>query len=253
MTTNSSVSGHPDGAAQDHLSAGEERADECFESLGLLRLNWNVAVWASLVGGIQLVEQEIARRGDNTPHLDAALLNLSRFIPVAMKWAIQHGRPASTLAGLRWTESLATKVNEALGVASQYSSFLTCLPMWHKDRYAAELITPTLVRFTAPGTSRDRQVSAYQKSFRPTQGDYKGQRANKTEQGPRMQELFAQVFRACRKTGRLRFEYTDPWDLWGELLPEYQARVAGLVRRADSLSRMVKNLKHFEKAWFPVS
>jgi len=44
----------------------------------------------------------------------------------------------------------------------------------HEDRYAAELITPTLVRFTAPGTSRDRQVSAYQKSFRPNTGRLQG-------------------------------------------------------------------------------
>jgi len=225
----------------------EERADGCFSSLTILRTHANVALWALLVGGIKLVEQEIAARGDNTPHLDATLINISRFVPVAMKWSIEHGRRASKLATRRWTPSLVAKVDEALSRAHNYDVFLTCLPMWHKHRDAAELITSTLVRFTAPGGTRNRQVSAYQKGVRPKEGVYKGQRAKKQDQTPRTQELFQKVFEVCRKTGMLRFEYDDPWELWLELLPEYQARVAAIVRRSDALSLGNYTLSDFKQ------
>jgi len=214
----------------------EERADGCFGQLTLLRLPSNVAVWSVLVGGIRLVEQEIANRGDDTPHLTATLLNVSRHIPIVMRWATEHGVPASKLASRRWTTRLAAGVDDALSVARDYSAFQTCLPMWHRHRYAAELISPTLVRFTVPGSARDRQISAHQKSFRPKEGNYKGQRPTKPGQTPQQQELFQQVFQVCRKTGLLRFEYDDPWDLWLELLPEYQGKVAAIIRRADLLS-----------------
>ncbi|MEK7995406.1 MAG: hypothetical protein AAB403_16520 [Planctomycetota bacterium] len=225
----------------------EERADGCFGSLALLKLHSNVAVWAPLVGGIRMVEQEIAHRGDNTADLSATLQNVSRFVPVAMKWAIKHGKPPSTLATRRWTPGLAAKVEEALNVAYQYSGFETCLPMWHRDRCLAELLSPALVRFTAPGTARNRQVSAYQKGFRPKEGSFKGQRTQKVDQTPPVQALFAAVLQASRKTGMVRFEYDDPWTLWLELLPEYQARVTAIARRADQLSLGDYTLRDFNQ------
>jgi hypothetical protein len=221
----------------------EERADDCCRTLLLLKLPWNIAVWSLLVGGIKLVEQEIAGRGDNTPHLDAALLNLSRYVPIAVRWSIEHGRPVSKLANSRWTSALSATVDEALAAAHHYSAFLTCLPMWHKNRYLAERISPNLVRFTAPGSGRHRQVSAHQNGFRPKEGDYKGKRATKPEQSARMQKLFSEVFQGCRKTGMLRFEYNDPWGLWSELVPEdcdSRGREGTASSRADGNSRTIE-------------
>jgi len=225
----------------------EERADDCYAPLTLLRVPSNVAVWSVLVGAIKMVEREIANRGDDTPHFTATLLNLSRFIPIVVKWATEHCRPASKLASRRWTTSLAAMVDEALSVAHNYSAFQTCLPMWHRHRYAAELISPSLVRFTVPGSARDRQVSAHQKSFRPKEGAYKVQRAPRPEQTPQLQQLFEKVFQSCRKTGAMRFEYDDPWDLWLELLPEYRDRVAAIIRRADLLSLGHYTLSDFKQ------
>jgi hypothetical protein len=52
-----------------------------------------------------------------------------------------------------------------------------------------------------------------------------------------VEQLFRQLlFEGCRKTGAFRFEYDDPRDLWAALLPEYQARMDGIVRRGESLS-----------------
>jgi hypothetical protein len=223
----------------------EERSDDCFRTLRLLKIPANVAIWSLLVGGVKLIENEIMARGDNTPHLDAALLNVSRFVPVATKWAVEHGRPASRLATERWTAPVAAAVDEALVMAHHYSSFLTCFPMWHKVRYAAELLSPTVVRFTALGSGRHRQVSAYPKGFRSTAGVWKGQRAAKLEQAPKVQELFSRVFQDCRKTGLLRFEYDDLWELWRALLPEYWARVTGITRRAAAISLGQYTLEEF--------
>ena len=76
----------------------EQRADECFVSLELLKLHANIVLWSTLVGGIKLVEEQIAIHGDNSAQFDAALINIGRFIPVALKWAAEHAKPASTLA-----------------------------------------------------------------------------------------------------------------------------------------------------------
>lgn len=214
----------------------EERADGCFGTLAILKLHSNVALWALLVGGIRVVEREIAYRGDNTADLSATLQNVSRFVPIALKWANRNGKPHSSLATTRWTPGVAAKVEEALDVAYQYAGFETCLPMWHKNRYLAALRSPVLVRFTAPGTARNRQVSAYQKACRPKDGPFKGHRAQKVDQTPPVQALFATVLQAARKTGLLRFEYDNPWTLWRELLPEYQGRITAINRRAGALS-----------------
>ena len=118
----------------------EDRADECFRNLGLLEYSANLAIWGLLVSGIGLVEREILRRGDNTPDLTATLINLSRLVPVAIKWTTKAGKPSTGQVERRWTPDLGAKAEEALSVASEYSTFATCFPMWHRDRNLAELI-----------------------------------------------------------------------------------------------------------------
>lgn len=179
----------------------EQRADQCFGSLKLLRLHGNVALWSMLVGAIKVVEEQIASHGDNSAPFDAALINISRFVPVAMRWIVDHAKGASPLASRHWTPSLDAMLREALSVASDYDAFLGSFPMWHKDRFAVELISSSLGRFTRPGSARDRQVSAYQKGIRPKEGAYRGQRKEKVEQTPRVHELFERVKQTWRKTG----------------------------------------------------
>jgi hypothetical protein len=153
-----------------------------------------------------------------------------------MKWVFHHGREASTSAKGRWTLSLEAVTEQAIRVARRYSPFLSCFPLWHKNFYAAELVSPSTVRFTAFESARIRQVSAYQKGIRPSSGYFKGVRAEKLKQAIQVKALFDQVLLKCQRNGALRFEYADPWDLWFALLPEYRERVSAIVRRADSLT-----------------
>lgn len=217
------------------LRQAEAQADECWRSLQLRHYPADLAIWALLTGGIRMVEGEQATRGSNTPHFDAMLANLSRLLAIAMKWTIGHGQPPAD-PPRRWTGELSVAVDEALALAKDYSHFELCFQGFHKGRYAADVLSPSLIRFSVPGSERDRQVSAYQKGLRPREGRFAGQRAAQRPQAPHVVEAFEQVLRTCRATGTLGFEYRDPWPLWRELIPEYRDRVIALARRADTLS-----------------
>ena len=66
------------------LRLAEAQADECWRALQILENPSNVAVWALLVGGIQIVEREQAIHRSNTPHFGAMLGNVSRSLAVAV-------------------------------------------------------------------------------------------------------------------------------------------------------------------------
>ena len=153
----------------------------------------------------------------------------------------------STLPERRWTPELAALAEETLNLAHDYSHFETCFPMWHKDRNLAELMSPTLVRFSAPGTTRDRQVSAYQKGFRPKEGSFKAVRAQMANPGNIVTALFDTAIQMARRTGILSFEYGECFTLWRELMPEYEARVDAITRRAEALSLGTYTLGEFNR------
>jgi len=219
----------------DVVRKAEAQADDCWRALQIRYFTTNLATWAVLTGGIKVVEGEQTARGSNTPHFDAMLANLSRLLAVAVKWTMQYGQPAADL-NRRWTGELSAAVDQTVALAKQFSHFEVCFQGFHKGRYAAEVLSPGMIRFSVPGTERDRQVSAYQKGLRPREGRFAGQRAAQRPQEARVVDAFDQVLRACRLTGSLCFEYADPWNLWRELVPEYRDRVIALARRADTLS-----------------
>jgi hypothetical protein len=214
----------------------EDRADKCYEPLALLDLHPSVAVWALMVRGIGMIEAEIEQRGDNSPELTMTLINVGRFTPIAMNWTAKHGNTSAPPLPRKWTVDLAITATQALDIATRYAHFVTCFPMWHKDRYLADLISPELVRFTAPGTKRNRQVSAYLKGLRPKTGRFQLHRTPKPTTMPEINKaLFQIAFDGARRTGLFSFEYADPKVLWSELLPEYKARASGIARRNDDL------------------
>jgi hypothetical protein len=107
----------------------EEQADACAVSLSLRTSHSNVALWALLASGIGRTENAIAKYGDNPQDFDAGLMNLSRIIPIAMKWMVEFGKAPSKLAHRSWTSTLAARTDEAISVAAEYSAFLNCLPV----------------------------------------------------------------------------------------------------------------------------
>jgi len=234
------------------IKAIERQADGCYKSLELLTVPGNLAIWGALTEGIRLIEQAMAAHGDNSSDLDASLINLGRSLTTAIKWILAHGKAPSKLAAFRWTPDFARRAEQTVQAALQYASFETAFPMWHKDRYAAQLKSPRVVRFSSLGSTRERQVSAYQKGFRPTSGEFEGKRAQRTDMSPKAKRLFDATLDSAVREGHDRFRYTDPWDLWEELLPEYQARVSGIARRSDSLSPGSYTLGEFNRFYAAV-
>lgn len=229
------------------VQAIEDRADECYQHLSIIRTFSRTAIWAILTGGIRLVEREIAARGDNSRRLDAALINLSRLLPTAIKWVSKHGLTACSLVNLRhWHSDLAGSVDQAIQAAHNYDSFLTCYPMWHKNCYAVEVLSENHIRFIGTASSRERQVSAYQKGFRPTAGRFKGVPGKKVKRTYVIDHLFEAAIESCRRKGPRAFEYRDLYDLWFALLPEYHARVDEVTRRPDTLCLGAYSLREFK-------
>jgi hypothetical protein len=232
----------------DTLSRIEARADECFKNLELLKLPRNQAIWAVLTGAILRIEAEMAERGDNNPRFDTLLLNLSRLSTLLIGWTIEHGKaPSKLITKWRWNPRIQAAFDQAIEVMNNYDSFLTCLPMWHKNRYLVEVLASSYVRFVSPNGRRERQVSAYQKKFKPNEGKFKSKRPKKPDQSLELQRLFSEVLETCRKSGRFRFQYPDPVRLWNALLPEYEERVNGICRRADSIDLGEYTMKKFKK------
>jgi hypothetical protein len=234
------------------INAIERQADDCYKSLGLLARPGNLAIWGALTEGIRLIEEAMSTHGDNSSDLDASLINVGRSLTTAIKWVLAHGKPPSKLAILRWTPDLARKAQQTVRTALEYAVFETAFPMWHKNRYAAQLISPRIVRFSSLSSTRERQVSAYQKGFRPTTGEFKGKRAQKPDVHPEARRLFDATLDSAVREGQYRFRYADPWDLWEELLPEYRARVSGIARRSDSLSLGSYTLGEFNRFYAAV-
>ena len=145
----------------------EARADQCFHSLKILGLPANMALWSLLVGGIHLVERESDMRGDNTAHLDATLINTSSLVSTAMKWVTRYGNQSSMVEPRARTLDLAAKVNEAIELAHNYSRFLNALPMWHKNRYGVELLSPIHARLPSSAQTRIAASRLIRKDFGP--------------------------------------------------------------------------------------
>jgi hypothetical protein len=225
----------------------ESRADECYRSLSLLQYPVNVATWALLATAAQKVEQEIEAWSQDSFQVSAALRNLSSLVPIAMTWARDYGQPCSLKEDLDWAPKLGAAAEEGIEVAAQYSHFMICFPMWHRNRYLAELLSSNVVRFTVPGRSRDRQVSAYLKGFRPKDGRFKAMPARREPQSDIAQALFDLSLRSALMTGFRSFKYEDPRTLWLELLPEYRSRVNSIGRRNDAISLGGYTLAEFKE------
>ncbi len=225
----------------------EGRADEGWRLLQILERPANDVLWALLVGGVGFVERRRAMRGGHAPHFHALLGNLGRVLATALKWAVMRARPASEALDGRWTAELDDEVDQALSAAREYNHFEVCFQAYHKDLVLAEPLRPELVRFTAPGAERDRQVRAYQQGLRPREEPLAGGRLEEQPLSAGAREVFERVLRGCLQTGTLSFGYEDPWDLWRELLPQYRAKLNALARRADNLSLGAYRLDEFNE------
>jgi len=144
---------------KDTLLSVEQRADECYKFLRLLKRPANEARWALLTAMALVLETSQQRFGANTSKHDIAMVKLDR-CTCGFRFITEHGRIASRLVkNYTWHGSLVEDANHALHVTEQYGHFLNVFPMWHKHHEQVDLLPDGRVRFYMPRDSpRQRQV-----------------------------------------------------------------------------------------------
>lgn len=226
----------------------ELASDQCYADLALLNLPGNLAIWSLLTYLIrEHTEVELNGHGPGSHDFTGLIINASRAISTAINWVSKHGRPPSRLVRLASTGATQESSRAAFAVAHNYNAFQSCLPMWHRDRYAAQVLTPAHAVFTVPGGSRQRQVSAYQKGYRPLSGDHAIIPAEPVAQSPLRVALFEEVLDAATSRKPRSFTYREPRKLWENLLPDYVLRVGEATRRSPALELGGYTLSEFNQ------
>lgn len=209
----------------------EDRSDHCFDDLPLYAIAKGRASWGVLVSLVLRTEEERKRHG--CKNYDVKLINLSRRGALVLRWVQQKGKEArSELQRYSWTSSLAESVDAAISVAGSYDAFLSCFPMWHRDRLLAELRSESTVRFMVPGGAPARRVSAFHKGFRPSSKPTQDEGLVLTGEQERER---ADVVSQCFYAGDRAFAYPEPLALYQSLFSSYLDRLNAMFRRGDSV------------------
>jgi hypothetical protein len=207
----------------------ENRSDRCFDNLSLYAVPRGEASWGILTYLVLRTEDE--RRAEGHKNYDVKLINLSRRGALVLRWIQEKASQSdSDPSEYTWTPSLARSVSEAISVAGSYDAFLSCFPMWHRNRLLAELISASAVRFTVPGGAAARRVSAYHKGLKPDQKPTQDEGLTLTAEQERERD---KVLSQCFYSGDRAIRYPEPTRLYLLLLPCYRDRLKSMFRRGD--------------------
>jgi hypothetical protein len=204
------------------IQAVEDRADDCYRLLRLLKQPRNLATWALLTAMALELESFQQRFGANSFRHRVALINLERYI-CGFHFIAADGKPESTLVhNYTYHGNLKVDAAFALNVSRYYTNFLNIFPLWRRDHERAELMANGAVRFHIPRNStRQRQVIAYQQLHRPAEEMRRSPK--KQERSPELQRLFNDLFQQARPHGlQKKFQYEPSIELIEALRPEYQ-------------------------------
>jgi hypothetical protein len=223
----------------------ESRADPCRDNLELYSFPMGIASWAVLVNLV--LSTELARQERGYKNYDVNLINLSRRGALLLRWVQEKGKVTNSEPHTyRLTSSLARAVGRGLSIAANYQVFLDCFPMWYQDRQFAELLSESAVRFTVPGGTPARRVSAFQKGFRP--GFNPVQNEGMVPTAEQAQARDAELAR-CFYSGYQAMAYPEPLELYRSLLPSYVHRFNAMFRHGDSVDIGPYNLGEFKQGY----
>jgi hypothetical protein len=229
------------------IQAIEDRADECYRLLRLLKRPRNIAMWALLTSMAREVERFQQRFGANSQNHRIAIINNDRYV-CGFHFIAKHGKPESHLVNsYNFSGVLAEDASFAHNVCRRYTSYLTVFPMWHKNHERAELLTPEMVRFEMPHDSpRQRQVIAYQQMFRPA--EEARTRPKPAPHSSRRQQLFSELFNETRGSGSSRrLQYEPQPALIEELRPDYVERLDSNFRHPDDFQLNGYSLREYKE------
>jgi hypothetical protein len=216
----------------------EDLADKCYELLRLLRRPANEARWSLLTAMALELEMRQQKFGPNRPFHKIAMVVLDR-CACGFKFVTKHGRPASRLVQkYAWHGSLVQDATHALSVSEQYMHFESAFPMWHKNHEKVDIQPDGRVRFYMPrDSSRQRQVIAFQQSFRPrgSAADPPPYTGQKNIESPEAKRLLDELWHTARPGGTAKkFSYEPSWEIIEALRPKYQSRLDENFRHPDT-------------------
>jgi len=220
-----------------HLDQLEKRADKCEFGLKIYGYPVHLATWAVLTQHVISIENAIKKFGHGSARHRETMINLGRSGAIWLPWVRKHCRPVDE-QGLRWNRKLAKAALEIQNVAHNYSLFVSCFTMWHKNRLAAEMVGHQHVRFSSLAEDNQRRIRAYQQGVRipnwpATSDEPRGQDFVKD---PGVTTLIPGLLGTCKAAGFLGFNYPEPRELLAMLCAIYR-------RRLESASRWPEGLK----------
>ncbi len=130
----------------EQVQAIEDQSDRWADNLALFGFSHDASVWGVLTQIIHLIEQHIELYGHGSQEQREAMINLGKAgarLIVELRRAKWHSKPV----WLRWTGDLEEASRQGVFAAHNYEAFVSCFTMWHKNRMAVEIQSPTRVRF----------------------------------------------------------------------------------------------------------
>jgi hypothetical protein len=224
-------------STEDHIEkvcAIEKRADLCLEHLSLASIPGHLAVWTVLSTTVAMIEENHAQFGPTSPRFQAAMLNLTRYCPMLVRWlkGLSRGRPPTDWQPT-WDPALDALARRDLATVQNYDAFQFSYPMWYRDRAHAEILDDNSVRFTVDGGTRDRQGSAYHKGIRPLEGLYKAIPGVGVEPTEAIMRRYQRILSEASATDRYGFAYEHSYALARRSYNKYTQRLETMVRRND--------------------
>jgi len=226
----------------------ENRSDECWRQMRLLKQPRNLAVWALLTRmalELELLQQNFG--ADSLVLRDQ--MTIWDLCTCGFAFIACHGRPESKLVhAYTWNRTLAVDTSFDVQICREYTNFLSIFPMWHFDMQGADLLSDGRVRFAferdSPG---QRRVIAFQQTFRPQIGMRDAVTHHRMQLSPEHERQFVELRQLAQSRGSTKkLKYDPPAGLISEVFRHCMQRVGESFRYPDTLELDGYSIEEFK-------
>lgn len=214
----------------------ENRCDKWADSLALSDFTYDVAAWGALTSIIDLIERQIEQYGHGSWEQRYAMSNLGRAGALLLDTLRKRQLPPKQV-WLRWTQQLKEASGQAIEAARQCDGFIGCFTLWHQNRQAVEILSPSRLRFSVPSSPMDRRIRAYQQGRRipnwPSTPDNPFEKSFVNE--PHINQLLSQLSSRVALEGALAISYSDDSELLSALRDILEERYRPRFRHSPHL------------------
>jgi len=226
----------------------EDRCNTWAENLALAGFTHDTAVWGSLTQLVDLIEQQVGKFGHGSQQQREAMINLGRAGALLLN-TLRGTNLAVKEPLLRWTSELRRASNQAVLLAHNCETFISCFTMWHKNRYAVEVLSDASLRFSVPVSLMDRRIQAYQQGRRvsnwPSTQDNPFEKA--FVDNPDVNHLLLRLRKRVELQGALAMSYPDDGELLSLLRNIHDAKLRADFRRNPLLDLGGYKLEDFRR------